>query len=70
VFDWPLIAYNAVLLPNGNVFTFGTKPLNQYDGNGKSFFHDVWMPQIGLALDSHTTLRNQSPTNIFCAAQT
>lgn len=70
IFDWPLVAYNAALLPNGKVFTFGTKPINQYDGNGRSFFNDVWSPENGLGLDAHLTLANSTATNIFCAAQT
>ena len=70
VFDWPLIAYNAALLPDGRVFTFGSNPVDQYEGNGRAFYNDVWSPEIGLGLESHTTLQNTSATNLFCAAQT
>ncbi len=67
-FEWPLIAIHAALLPNGNIFSFGTKPKALFDGS-QAFYHDVWNPQIGLGLESHTTLANTTDTNIFCAAQ-
>ncbi len=69
VFDWPLIAYNAALLPDGKVFTFGSNPVDQYIKNGRAFYNDVWSPDMGLGLESHTTLQNTSATNLFCAAQ-
>ena len=41
VFNWPLIAVHAVLMPDGRVLTYGT------DGTGKQtgfFIYDVWDP--------------------------
>jgi Domain of unknown function (DUF1929)/Glyoxal oxidase N-terminus len=67
-FEWPIIAIHAALLPNGKVFSFGTKPKNLYDGT-QAFYHSVWDPQIGLGLEAHTTLPNTVDTNIFCGAQ-
>lgn len=60
---WPLSALHTVLLPNGNVMTYGT------DANGRpsyGFSYDVWDPRTGR----HTTLPVRTATNLFCSAQT
>jgi hypothetical protein len=64
--NWPLIGVHAVLTPGGNVLTYGT------DGNGKQtgkFIYDVWDPRAGGIALGHTTLPNNTPTDIFCSAQ-
>jgi hypothetical protein len=68
-FDWPLIAIHAALLPDGKVFSFGTKPKNLFDGSN-AFYRSIWDPAQGLSLAAHSTLENAGNTNIFCGAQT
>ncbi len=71
VFNWPLIAIHAALLPNGNIFSFGTAPKNNFGYlELEAFYHDVWNPSQGLGLQAHTSLPNSSETNIFCGGQT
>jgi len=59
--DWPLIGLHAVVTQDGKVFTFGT------DSNGTQggeMIYDVWDP----VTNTHETLTNVTPTDIFCSA--
>lgn len=70
VADWPLGAIHAVLLPLGNVLTYGTAPDEHgVHRNSSGFVYDVWNPLLGLSPVSHTTLDILTPTNIFCSGQ-
>ncbi|HZF17485.1 MAG TPA: galactose oxidase-like domain-containing protein, partial [Steroidobacteraceae bacterium] len=63
--NWPLIPIHAALTPDGRVLTYGT------DGTGKQtgfFIYDVWNPASGLG-GGHTTIANQTATDIFCSSQ-
>ena len=63
--DWPLIAIHSVLMPNSKVFTFGT---NAQGVQGAQTIYDIWDPSLGTGANSHTTLPNQSNTDMFCGA--
>ena len=65
VYNWPLIAVHAVLLPDGRVLTYGSKA----DGTqGGSFIYDVW--DSNAAPDAgHLTLPNGTGTDLFCSSQ-
>lgn len=65
--DWPIIAIHMALLPNGDVFSYGT---GTKDESNEAFRYDVWTPSLGLSDASHKTLDKQSPTDIFCSGQT
>ncbi len=54
---WPIVAVNAVLMPDGRVFTFGTERTI-----------DVWDPSAGLE-GGHLTLADTTGGNFFCSAQ-
>jgi len=65
VYNWPVIAVHAVLMPDGRVLTYGT------DGTGKQtgyFIYDVWDPSAGPGA-GHLTLPNATATDIFCSSQ-
>ena len=65
VYNWPLIAVHAVLLPDGRVLTYGSKA----DGTqGGSFIYDVW-DSNGAPDAGHLTLPNGSGTDLFCSSQ-
>jgi Bacterial lectin/Domain of unknown function (DUF1929) len=61
VLPWPEIAIHSVLLPNGDVLTFGT---NQDGDQGTHKIYDIWDPATGL----HTTLTDRVITDEFCSA--
>ncbi len=61
---WPLIPVHMVLMPDGRVLSFGTKA----DGKQTGYFiYDVWDPAAGLD-SGHTTLANNTGTDIFCSS--
>src|SRR5215475_8725506 len=65
VYNWPVIAVHAVLMPDGRVLTYGT------DATGKQtgfFIYDVWDPSAGPN-GGHMTLPNATSTDIFCSSQ-
>lgn len=65
VLDWPLIGIHTVLLPDGRVLSYGSKP----DGTQTGFLHyDLWTPSLGTGPSSHLLLPNQSAVDIFCNA--
>jgi len=65
LYNWPLIAIHAVLMPDGRVMTYGSKPDGQQSGY---FVYDVWdsaqSPDAG-----HLTLPNMTATDLFCSSQ-
>jgi YVTN family beta-propeller protein len=64
--SWPLIAVHAVLNPDGRVLTYGTNGAGQQTG---FFIYDVWNPNAGGIAAGHTTLPNQTNTDLFCSSQ-
>jgi len=63
--NWPVIAVHAVLMPDGRVMSYGTKPDGQQTGY---FNYDLW--DSSQAVDSgHNTLPNGTLTDIFCSSQ-
>jgi hypothetical protein len=61
IFDWPIIGIHATLTPDGKILTFGSDQLGQ---QGAKLVYDVWDP----ATNSHYTLANTTPTDLFCCA--
>src|SRR4051812_13888759 len=61
VFDWPIIGIHSILTPDNKILTFGT---DQYGQQGAEFVYDVWDP----ATNTHYTLPNKTPTDMFCSA--
>ena len=65
LYNWPLIAIHAALLPDGRVMTYGTKADGQQTG---FFIYDVWdssqAPDAG-----HQTLPNNTAVDLFCSSQ-
>ncbi|MEO6269450.1 MAG: galactose oxidase-like domain-containing protein, partial [Lautropia sp.] len=66
LWQWPLIAIHASVLPDGRVMTYGTDKGGKQTGK---FFYDVWDPIAGAGDAAHLTLSNQTGTDIFCSAQ-
>src|SRR5262245_29829369 len=62
---WPLIAVHAVLMPDGRILTYGSTSSGQQTA---IFIYDVWDPSAGLDA-GHTTLPNNTGTDIFCSSQ-
>ncbi|WP_374564103.1 galactose oxidase-like domain-containing protein [Ideonella sp.] len=65
-FGWPLIPLHTVLLPDGRVLSFGTKPNG---AQGALLHYAVWDPALGTGDSSKTMLPNTTGTDIFCAGQ-
>ena len=65
VYAWPLIPLHLVMLPDGKMLSYGTKADGTQTGN---FIYDVWDPDGGLSA-GHTTLANNTLTDIFCSSQ-
>ena len=63
---WPLIPIHAVLLPNGQVMSYGTNAAGQ---QGAELIYDVWDPTLGTGTSAHLVLPNTTSTDIFCSAQ-
>jgi YVTN family beta-propeller protein len=65
LYNWPLIAIHAALMPDGRVMTYGS------DGAGRQtgyFVYDLW--DSTQAPDSgHLTLPNNTATDLFCSSQ-
>jgi len=66
VYNWPLVAVHATILPDGKVLSFGTDRLGTLDG--RTF--DVWDPRLGLNDNSHTTTTLNSAQDSFCSSAT
>ena len=58
--SWPLIPLHMLTLPDGKVLSFGT---NESGMQGAQFIFDVYDPEN----DTHYTLPNPLPTDIFCS---
>jgi hypothetical protein len=58
--DWPLIPIHSIVLPDGNILTFGT---NEQGVQGAQFVYDVYNP----ITNTHFTLPNTAGTDIFCS---
>ena len=65
VYNWPLIAIHAVLLPDGRVLSYGSDGAGRQTGN---FIYDLWDTQQ-LPDAGHLTLPNGTGTDIFCGSQ-
>ncbi len=61
VFDWPIIGIHCILTPDGKILTYGTDQLGQ---QGAQLIYDVW----DIATNTHYTLPNTTPTDMFCSA--
>lgn len=65
-FSWPVIPLHTVLLPDGRVFSFGSKP----SGIQSALLHyAVWDPALGMGSQSKQLLSNTTGTDVFCAGQ-
>lgn len=65
-FAWSLIPIHSVLLADGRVLYFGTKP----DGVQNAKLHyALWDPSAGTGTESMMLLPNSTGTDIFCAGQ-
>ena len=65
VFDWPLIPIHAVLMPDGRVMTYGSRP----DGSSTAFFGvDIW-DNTGEPNSGHLSLANGTGNDLFCGSQ-
>ncbi len=64
---WPLIPLHAMLLPTGQMMSYGT---NEQGQQGAQYIYDVWEPALGTGTNSHNVLPNTTPTDLFCSGQT
>jgi hypothetical protein len=62
VIPWPIVGLHSVVLPSGDILTFGTPP-GQSVQDGRTL--DRWNP---LAPGNHLTLPNSQNVNSFCGA--
>jgi len=60
LYTWPIIGIHAALLPNGDVFTFGT---NRNGEQGTHKIYDIYDPTTGV----HTTSTDSLITDEFCS---
>jgi len=65
-FTWPLIPLHTVLLPDGRVLSYGSKPSGIQSG---LLNYAVWDPALGMGAKAKTLLSNTTGTDIFCAGQ-
>ncbi len=65
VFNWPMIPIHSVLLPDGRLLTYGSRP----DGNSTAYFNvDVW-DNVGSPDAGHMTVANGTGNDLFCGSQ-
>ncbi len=64
--NWPLIPLHVILTLDGRILTYGTTAAGQQTGK---FIYDVWNPKAGGIAIGHTTLANNTKTDLFCSAQ-
>ena len=65
VFDWPLIPIHSVLMPDGRVMTYGSRP----DGSSTAYFNlDLWDNE-GNPDSGHLSIANGTGVDIFCGSQ-
>ena len=65
-FTWPIIPLQTVLLPDGRVMSYGSKPSGI---QGALLHYAVWDPALGMGAKAKTLLENTTGTDIFCAGQ-
>ena len=63
---WPVIPIHIILLPDGQVMSYGT---NATGKQGAQLIYDVWDPSLGTDASAHLVLPNSTSTDIFCGAQ-
>ena len=63
---WPVIPIHVILLPDGQVMSYGTTATGQ---QGAQLIYDVWDPSLGTDASAHLVLPNSTSTDIFCGAQ-
>lgn len=67
IMNWPLIAVNSVLRPDGTVLSYGTDT----NGNqGAAFNYLIWDPEKGASAEAFTLLDNTLGVDSFCGAAT
>ncbi|HJV72459.1 galactose oxidase-like domain-containing protein [Ideonella sp.] len=65
-FTWPIIPLHTILLADGRVLSYGTKPSGIQGG---LLHYAVWDPSLGMGSKSKLLLSNTTGTDIFCAGQ-
>ncbi len=65
-FSWPIIPIHTVLLPDGRVLSYGSKPSGIQGG---LLHYALWDPALGMGSKSKLLLSNTTGTDIFCAGQ-
>jgi len=65
-FTWPIIPLHTVLLPDGRVLSYGSKPSGIQGG---LLHYAVWDSSLGMGAKSKLLLDNTTGTDIFCAGQ-
>jgi mono/diheme cytochrome c family protein len=64
-YPWPLIPIHSVLMPDGRVLTFGSKP----DGRSTGFFGvDLWDSEVQPD-QGHLFIANGTGNDLFCSTQ-
>lgn len=61
--DWPIVAVQGVLMPDGRVLSYGTNR----EGELIAQHIDIWDPLKGFGVDSHETIYRPDYTDSFCA---
>lgn len=61
--DWPIVAVQGVLMPDGKVLSYGTNR----EGDLIAQHIDIWDPLKGFGAASHETLYRPDYTDSFCA---
>ena len=65
VHDWPIIPIHAVLMPDGRVMSYGSRP----DGSSTAYFGlDIW-DNTGEPTAGHLSVANGTGNDIFCGSQ-
>src|SRR5882672_687614 len=64
--NWPLIPLHTILTVDGRLLTYGTSASGQQTGK---FIYDVWNSKAGGIAIGHTTLPNNTNTDLFCSGQ-
>jgi hypothetical protein len=65
-FSWPIIPIHLVLLPDGRVLAYGSKPSGY---QGALMNYSVWDPALGTGDNAKQLLDNTTGTDIFCGGQ-
>jgi hypothetical protein len=65
-FTWPIIPLHTILLPDGRVLSYGSKPNGL---QGALLNYALWDPAQGMGSKSKLLLSNTTGTDIFCAGQ-